>query len=172
MVIFHKITAVIGLYMETEIRAFLENDYITLISWIDSEELNFQWGGPSFTFPLNFEQLKNHYKNSKIHPFVLMFSAQPVGYVELVRESDFRFRICRVYILDGFRGKGLAKEMLTQIIRLAKKQYSAKVLSLAVFKHNFVAKRCYQSLGFIEKKVTQHRLKAKSWDLLLMEKPL
>ncbi|WP_339386495.1 GNAT family N-acetyltransferase [Vibrio caribbeanicus] len=158
--------------METEIRTFIENDYVTLISWIDNEELNFQWGGPCFTFPLDLDQLRNHYKNSKVHPFILTVSSQPIGYVELMSESDFRFRICRVYIHDGFRGKGLAKKMLMQVIRLARENYRAKVLSLAVFKDNSVAKHCYQSLGFIEKQMIQHTFKEKCWDLLMMEKTL
>ena len=72
--------------METEIRTFIENDYLTLISWIDNEELNFQWGGPCFTFPLDLDQLRSHYKNSKVHPFILTVSSQPIGYVELVSQ--------------------------------------------------------------------------------------
>lgn len=87
-------------------------------------------------------------------------------------ESDFRFRICRVYIHDGFRGKGLAKKMLMQVIRLARENYRAKVLSLAAFKDNSVAKHCYQSLGFIEKQMIQRTFKEECWDLLMMEKTL
>ena len=62
--------------------------------------------------------------------------------------------------------------MLMQVIRLARENYRAKVLSLAVFKDNSVAKHCYQSLGFIEQQMIQRTFKEECWDLLMMEKTL
>ena len=40
--------------------------------------------------------------------------------------------------------------MLANLITLAKQSYGAEVLSLAVFNTNTIAKRCYESLGFVE----------------------
>jgi ribosomal protein S18 acetylase RimI-like enzyme len=86
--------------------------------------------------------------------------------------SGSQYRICRVFVSNDFRGQGMAKIMLNQLIEKARVEYKAQVLTLAVFERNVVAKRCYESLGFV---VTSRESGTRSfdgelWDLLLMEK--
>ncbi|KOO14349.1 GCN5 family acetyltransferase [Vibrio xuii] len=156
------------------LRAFEKTDYELLVRWIDSEELNYQWGGPNFNFPLDCKQLDEHCAKSEVIPFVFTHEGSSAGYVELFRLSDSRFRICRVFVSNEFRGQGIAKLMLKQLIELAQIEHNAQVLSLAVFERNTVAKNCYESLGF---HVTSRQSGTRSfggepWDLLLMEKQL
>ncbi|EPC1319189.1 TPA: GNAT family N-acetyltransferase, partial [Vibrio vulnificus] len=43
-----------------ELRAFEKEDHDLLIGWIDSDKLNYQWGGPNFEFPLDSVQISKH----------------------------------------------------------------------------------------------------------------
>jgi RimJ/RimL family protein N-acetyltransferase len=156
------------------LRAFEKTDYDLLVRWIDSEELNYQWGGPNFDFPLDCKQLDEHCAKPEVIPFFYTHKGISAGYVELFKLSESRLRICRVFVSNDFRGQGIAKPMLKQLIELARIDHYAQVLSLAVFERNTVAKNCYESLGF---QVTSHQsgtryFGGELWDLLLMEKRL
>lgn len=157
-----------------ELRAFRKEDYDTLICWIDSDKLNYQWGGPNFDFPLDHDQISKHCSKAEVLPFIFVSDGKSAGYVELFKVSESHFRICRVFVSNSFRGQRVAKVMLRQLIELAKTEHNAHLLSLAVFERNIVAKNCYESLGF---HITSHESGTRSfngevWHLLLMEKQL
>ena len=157
-----------------KLRVFDKADYDTLIQWIDSEKLNYQWGGPNFAFPLDHHQLSSHCAKPEVLPFIFVSGSLRVGYVELFKVTESNFRICRVFVSSNFRGQGISKIMLTQLIELSRTRYFATQLSLAVFEHNRVARRCYEALGF---NVTSRERGTRSydgvvWDLLRMEKRL
>ncbi|MDN3617340.1 GNAT family N-acetyltransferase [Vibrio gallaecicus] len=155
-----------------ELRAFEKEDYELLIDWIDSDKLNYLWGGPKFEFPLNFEQISRHCTQPEVLPFIFVVSGENAGYIELFKVAESHFRICRVFVSNGFRGQAISKQMLGQLIELAKEKYTTNVLSLAVFEQNTVARNCYESLGF---SVTSYEVGTRSfegedWGLLHMEK--
>ncbi len=157
-----------------ELRAFEKRDHHLLISWIDSDKLNYQWGGPNFEFPLDSTQISKHCSQPDVFPFVFVVSGQSAGYIELFKVTESHFRICRVFVSASFRGKGISKLMLGQLIDLAKEKHSASLLSLAVFEQNRVAIHCYESLGFT---VTSYEkgsrfFHGEAWGLLRMEKRL
>ncbi|RTZ17268.1 GNAT family N-acetyltransferase [Vibrio aquaticus] len=156
------------------LRAFEEKDDDLLIGWIDSEQLNYLWGGPKFDFPLDTNQIRQHCSQPQVHPFVFDVEGKAAGYVELYKESDTHFRICRVFVSNVFRGQGIAKTMLSQLIKLAKAEFKVRLLSLAVFEHNQVAKHCYESLGFVQtsREMGTRSFEGEIWALLLMEKQL
>ncbi|HAS6046227.1 TPA: GNAT family N-acetyltransferase [Vibrio vulnificus] len=157
-----------------ELRVFEKEDYDLLIDWINSDELNYQWGGPKFSFPLDFAQISQHCAQPEVIPFVFVVSGQSAGYVELFKVAESHFRICRVFVSSRFRGQGMSKSMLVQLTKLAKMEYQASTLSLAVFDRNIVAKNCYKSLGFVvtSKETGTRSFNGEVWDLLLMEKRL
>jgi RimJ/RimL family protein N-acetyltransferase len=64
--------------------------------------------------------------------------------------------------------------MLDQLIELAKQEFNAHLLSLAVFEHNQAAKHCYLGLGFqvIAKEENLRSFGGEPWNLLFMEKSL
>lgn len=156
------------------LRAFIRSDYERLINWIDSDELNYQWGGPTFDFPLNAYQISQHCAQPDVWPFMFSVSGESVGYAELFKTSEYHFRICRVFIAKPFRGQGIANQMLCQLIQLATSEYRADALSLAVFEHNTAAIRCYESLGFVvtSRESGMRSFSGESWVLLRMEKSL
>ncbi len=157
-----------------ELRAFDTEDYQTLIDWIDSDKLNYQWGGPNFTFPLDYLQIRNHCAQSQVHPFVFIVDGNRAGYIELYKVSDTHYRVCRVFVSNPFRGQGLAKLMLQQLLEFAKVNLKAHELSLAVFEHNSVARHCYESLGFVVASYEKgtRTFDGEVWDLLRMTKQL
>ncbi|GAB2646013.1 GNAT family N-acetyltransferase [Vibrio panuliri] len=158
--------------MDTKLRAFLPADYHQLITWIDSDELNYLWGGPAFSFPLTSAQLRAHYDNPDIHAFMFVVDQVNAGYIELYQESLNSFRICRVFVATDFRGQKLSAVLLNQLIEKAQSEFHATSLSLAVFSHNHVAKCCYQSLGFRTTAIKQgiRHYQGKAWDLEIMQK--
>lgn len=158
----------------TQLRAFTATDYQCLVDWIDSDELNYLWGGPKFSFPLTQQQLDEHYANPDVYAYLFCVDQANAGYVELYRESLNSFKICRVFISKEFRGQQLSQVMLTQLMQKAQSEFNATSLSLAVFSHNQVAKRCYQSLGFTTTTVEQgiRQFQGQQWDLEMMHKVL
>lgn len=157
-----------------ELRSFEKDDYELLISWIDSEKLNYLWGGPKFEFPLDSEQISRHCSLPEVFPFIFVVSGESAGYVELFKVAETHFRICRVFVSNDFRGRGISKNMLGQLIELARKKYHTRVLSLAVFEQNVVAKKCYESLGFSVTSIenSTRSFNGENWGLLHMERRL
>jgi len=157
-----------------ELRVFHTNDYSTLIGWIDSDRLNYQWGEPNYRFPLDHEQISKHCAQPQVYPFIFVVDDKRAGYVELYRASSLHFRICRVFVSNSFRGRGVAKLMLQQLIDFAISSLNAQEISLAVFEHNHVARRCYESLGFVVIAYEQgtRTFDGEVWNLLRMSKTI
>lgn len=149
---------------------FQVNDYQQIVDWIDSPELNYLWGGPTFTFPLNASQIEAHVSLPQCQAFFYLHHDERAGYVELFEVDESVARICRVFIHPDFRGKGSSKQMLTELIDVAKRQGYAK-LNLCVFSQNTAAIRCYEALGFEETKREQGKraFNGQSWELIYMD---
>lgn len=157
-----------------KLKAFEPQDYEQLIEWIDSETLNYLWGGPKFNFPLDQAQIQAHCIQPEVFAYLFTVDECNAGYVELYRQSASCLRICRVFISDDYRGQKLSMPMLEVLIEKAQKEFNAQLITLAVFAHNHAAKRCYQALGFqlISVEKGTRIFKGESWDLELMEKAL
>ena len=153
--------------------AFTENEYSILINWINSEALNYLWGGSLYTYPLTYQQITLHCNQAEVYPYLFKVQGEHVGYVELCKESTSCFRVCRVLISEPYKGKGYAKPMLHQLIEQAK-SLGATTLTLAVFEHNAVALSLYQTLGFKTISTAPFRLPTyhEAWQLVRMEKRL
>lgn len=108
-----------------------------------------------------------------IYPYLLTVKGEAAGYAELCRESESRYRVCRVFIADHYKGRGYAKQMLQLLVELAKDKFDAQTLTLAVFEHNVVALNLYRALGFQSMAEERCRLPNNEvWPLLRMEKRL
>ncbi|EPA0985911.1 GNAT family N-acetyltransferase [Vibrio parahaemolyticus] len=153
---------------------FKNKDYELLINWIDSEELNYLWGGPTFDFPITIQQLEQHYSNKDVYPYLFFHKKTAAGFVELCRVDKQNERICRVFISNDFRGLGLSKVMLEELISMVKTRGCVETLSLAVYAHNSAAKHCYESLGFelVSIETSSFLYDGQSWDLVRMETKL
>lgn len=157
-----------------ELIIFEKPDYKQLIDWIDSKDLNYLWGGPSYDFPLTHQQIKHHCAQECVFPYLAKHEGQNVGFIELYQVSMSEFHVCRVFISSEFRGQGLAQEMMRLATQKAALEFNANLLTLYVFSHNESAIKCYEKLGFKTTSVQARErvLGGKVWELRAMEKRL
>lgn len=131
-----------------ELVPFESSHYSLLMDWISSPELNYQWGGPAYTYPLTEEQISTHCSDPDTFPFLFRVHGQYAGFIEYRKLDPVTCRICRVLVIDSFQGQGLSKSMLRLVMERAKQQTNCHTFSLCVFDHNEAAKALYKSLGF------------------------
>ncbi|WP_165862952.1 GNAT family N-acetyltransferase [Vibrio sinensis] len=154
-----------------ELIPFRPQDYSLLIDWINSEELNYLWGGPCYQFPLDFEQIAAHCQDVDTHAYILKNNHVSIGFIELIKMTKHHFRIARVFIHPNHRGLRFGHRMLEMVCQRAKQQHNAKHLTLRVFSKNKAALACYYSLGFkpFSSHLNVRQYKDQIWDLIEME---
>lgn len=132
-----------------QLKPFKQDDIPRLISWVKTEAELYQFAGNIFTFPLTIEQLESYIKNP-LHEGYKVISSESIeiiGHCEINRTQNHP-RISRVLIGNKtYRGKGLAKDIITALLNKLKKEGAQKV-DLNVYDWNTPAVRTYQSLGF------------------------
>ncbi|MDD1793682.1 GNAT family N-acetyltransferase [Enterovibrio makurazakiensis] len=156
-----------------ELVPFSESDAAQLCAWIPNEKANFQWGGPTFSFPLTPEQICEHIAREEVKPYLLTHDKEPIGYIELFRVSDSEYRLCRVLVASpAHRGKGWGYRLVELALEQARMISKVYKVSLAVFAHNTAAIACYSSLGFVVlPELTKTRFfNGETWTLLRMER--
>ncbi len=157
-----------------ELVPFKQTDFELVISWITSDKLNYQWGGPLYDYPLTIEQIANHYAKPEVFPFVFQVDGEKAGTIEIRHIEHKQYRVCRVFIAETHRGLGLSKSLVELAVEKAKIEFGCTKLTLAVFKQNISARKCYLSLGFEE--VTMNKgtrtYDGEVWDTIEMAKQL
>ncbi len=146
---------------------FIEDDYSTLINWIDSPRLLLQWSGPHFQFPLTHEQLDrytdgaNTIEGKKYIFKCVENNGTTIGHISLDRIDKYNgsARIGKVLIgAQNVRGKGYGEMMIRGILQFAFQELELHKVTLGVFDFNKGAIRCYEKCGFqIEGLLRDHR---------------
>jgi ribosomal protein S18 acetylase RimI-like enzyme len=118
-----------------------------------------QWAGPSVTFPCSIDSLGLFIKKGFSTSFVLKYNEVILGFGQL-QLLKHKAHLARLVINPEYRGRGLGKHLLSELIQQADKQVrfekisskhaSLKQVSLFVNIENFVAIACYQKFGFAE----------------------
>lgn len=139
--------------MKNEIRLeqFIENDFNTLISWVDSEKDLIQFAGLIFEFPLTVDQLKNYLKDPNRHPFkiILNNSNTVIGHCEAYQISNDTVRLCRIIIGEkSYRGKGLGFTATKKLVNWCIENLKPRTIDLNVYDFNTAAIKCYEKIGF------------------------
>lgn len=127
-----------------------EQQYLQVKNWFSNHQEIFTWGGPNMTYPMADEDFINLLKAPHINSFSLTNDNQ-----ELVAFGQYYMRLGRRHlgrlaVNPGFRGQGLSKILVTNLLAQSALAQPNTDASLFVFKDNYVACSCYQSLGFIE----------------------
>ncbi|WP_413283191.1 GNAT family N-acetyltransferase [Vibrio sp. MA40-2] len=158
--------------MKTELIPFGSEHFHLLLKWIDSDALNYLWGGPQFKYPLTEKQLHQHYSQQQALPFLFVVQDKPVGFIELYKMSSSQYRICRVFIHPEHQAKGYSIIMLKLVMKMAINRYKLNVFTLSVFAHNKAAIACYKKLGFEQKELIKGSrfFNGQAWDLIKMVK--
>lgn len=141
---------------------FKPEDANQLISWFSDKEGALLWGGRVFGWPLTAQSINHRHLQADVSFYFLDHNSQNAGFIEILRVSDAEYRLCRVAISKAAgRGRGLGKQLIQAAIQHITETTDAKLVTLAVFKSNERAFRCYQSAGF---KVTEKGPKLKVFD--------
>ena len=133
-----------------ELKEFNHNHFNKLISWIDNEKTLIQFAGPIFTYPLTTEQLSDYVKEKNRISFAIYYSGQLIGHSEIYKNVDKTVKFCRILIGDvSFRGNGLGKEVVKQMINYTFNKFEINSIELNVYDWNLSAISCYEKVGFV-----------------------
>ncbi|QDI92632.1 N-acetyltransferase [Salicibibacter halophilus] len=124
-----------------------------LIEWIETPEFLLQWGGPNFTYPLDEKQLERYMEEPDryIYSVVEQETEMIIGHISLGRidKENRSARVGKVLVGDpGARGKGIGRQMMTAILKIAFDEMHLHRVSLGVFSFNEPAIACYEKVGF------------------------
>lgn len=133
-------------------------DLNKIVEWNINKGSDFllQWSG-IYNYPLTLEQIENYLdninkENSNINIYKIHINTgEIIGTIEL-REIDKNNKIGRVsrFLIgdEKYRGRGIGREVLKEIIRIGFKDLSFNKITLGVFDSNHAAIKCYEHVGF------------------------
>ena len=141
-----------------KLRYFEPADFKQLMDWVETPEFMLQWAGPSFVFPLNKFQLEEYLKNanrkdaaSYIYSVIDAAPKKLIGHISLtgIDRNNRSARIGRVLVGDpDARGKGICRDMMQQVLKIAFDELELHRVTLGVFDFNKPAIACYEGVGF------------------------
>ena len=151
-----------------------EGDLEKLITWAEDEKAMLQWCGPVFDFPLTIDQLKIYFAETKgTEPSRLIYKAidssgNLAGMCELgaISRRNESASLCRIFTDKNFRGKGIANQLITEVLKLAFEKLGLTRIELNVYTFNLPAIKCYENLGFKREGVRRKSTKYQNefWD--------
>ncbi|MFJ7159347.1 GNAT family N-acetyltransferase [Streptomyces sp. NPDC101118] len=127
-------------------------DGAALREWVGGSRAGLvTWAGTTFDWPLDDAQLAGYAADARLRKFAATETATgaTVGHFSLgVPPGGGETRLGRVMIAPEARGRGLARAMLTELVRYAFEDLRVPSLTLGVYTHNTRARHLYESLGF------------------------
>jgi ribosomal protein S18 acetylase RimI-like enzyme len=140
---------------DIKLKAAANGDFAAVASWFEpvtkaqKTGLVRQWAGPNTPNPLTVPLLANYIASGNYHSYVLIAQSNIVGFgqFQLVKE---RVHLARLIIKQEYRGQGLAKRLLSELIELAQAHIKVREVSLFVYADNIKAIKCYETYGFAE----------------------
>ena len=95
---------------------------------------------------IEYDEAQEYYINDLC--IFIEYNNTPIGYGQIVYNRGI-YSAVNIGILEGYRGTGFGKELVNELIDIAKKRGIDK-LYIRVECENVNAKRLYKSLGFVE----------------------
>lgn len=102
----------------------------------------------SFEIPWSKESFENELKNKLALYLVAKVDEKAVGYIGVWKIFD-EGHITNVAVHPDFRGRGLAKALISELLSLCRKD-GINSFTLEVRESNIVAQNLYKSFGFVE----------------------
>lgn len=145
------------------LRPYISNlDFDEIRNWITDKRTHSLWCADLIQYPLENKNFEDKLTEMAIeygdNPYVATTNeGKVVGFfcysVNLdTNEGMLKF----VMISPEFRGKGYGREMIALAVRYAFEITKADMVQLNVFSNNTVARKCYLSVGFSERSVTDN----------------
>lgn len=159
------------------LRNYEASDAKYIVEWVKDEITYYQWcAGLLGGYPLTEERINIFYKNMQQTNAYWAMTAENelgiVGHITLRFTDQERETVRLGFVLldDSRRGQGLGKALVALAISYAQQALNAKKITLGVFTENISAKKCYESLGFLQDgaRVERYQIKDEAWDCLEM----
>ncbi|EHH1220600.1 GNAT family N-acetyltransferase [Vibrio vulnificus] len=156
------------------LRKFVAQDALEVISWFSTEKESLYWGGWMFGWPLSDAEIINRSELPEIEFLILSNGNATLGFIELQHISETEIRLCRVAINPEYRGLGFGRALIALSIAEVRKRKQFSVATLAVFADNVTAYNCYKSYGFVtvDKEPKFREFNGQKWPLIQMETAL
>jgi RimJ/RimL family protein N-acetyltransferase len=141
------------------LRPYKSSDARYIVNWIKGEEDFTKWCANLIKYPLTEESMKeikdSYDNNEKAWLFIALDDdGTPVGFLAM-KNADYEsnsIHLGFVIIDPSKRNKGLGKQMLNKAVKYAFEILNMSTITLKVFDNNPGAHKCYQSIGFVDKK--------------------
>ncbi|WP_061994778.1 GNAT family protein [Clostridium sp. ATCC 25772] len=160
-----------------------EEDLEKIVEWNKNKSSDYllQWAGPSYTYPLTINQVKDYYFNDVkkhnsnifLYKIIIVSTNEIIGTIELreVDKTNKIGRVCRFLIgEENIRYKGIGTQALKELLRIGFENFNFEKITLGVFDFNESAIKCYEKSGFLKEKFIKNARKAKGgyWNLYEM----
>lgn len=134
------------------------NDFAAVVSWFigpnkrtseQTSSLIRHWAGPNVSQPYSAKRLIEQINGGHYQSLVLLDGERIIGFgqIQIIKQ---RIHLARLTINPAYRGKRLAKRLLSELIEYAQTQVQVNEASLFVYIDNPIAVACYEGYGFLE----------------------
>lgn len=147
-------------------------DFNQIKNWIDDERIHAWWCANLIKYPIEKENfhaiMREAAERFNDSPYVATTdSGDLVGFFCYSANVDTNEGMFKFIMTNPeYRGKGYGKEMLKLAVKYAFDISKVDSVQLNVFPQNIRAKKCYEAVGFVERKTDKDTFKYKSelWD--------
>lgn len=157
-----------------QLRTTTTTDLSTILNWVPTETDMWMWSGPTFTWPLDFGQLKKYFDDNRRLYWTALDpdSGLATGHASLLVDEDAKIMRIGFILLDpDQRGRGLGKELTETAVRAGFDVTNLPAMKLGVYAHNTRARDLYKNLGFEETGVVlDTEMGRETWQALEMER--
>ncbi|MCG7218169.1 GNAT family N-acetyltransferase [Paenibacillus mucilaginosus] len=162
---------------------FERSDFAQLMEWMDSPKFLFQWGGQTFSFPLNEQQLEHYIKDANtntaqafIYRVVHEENNEVIGHIHLQMDRvNQSARIGKVLVgKRSLRGQGIGQLMIKKVAAIAFEELKLHRVSLGVLDFNLSAIACYEKAGFVKEGLIRDKRRMDNefwsvWEMSMLE---
>jgi RimJ/RimL family protein N-acetyltransferase len=138
-----------------KLEKFKESDAEIVAGWIKDKNTFDMWSaGKMGEYPLSSSTLigiyKKFFESGNFFAFSAIDQNKVVGHITMryLNNQKNIVRLGFVIVDDSLRGQGYGNKMMNLAIDYAFNVLNAKRVTVAVFKNNFSAKKCYKTVGF------------------------
>lgn len=160
-----------------KLRNYKESDAKYVLEWVKDEIVYYQWCAGLFgEYPLTEEKINTYYKNLQSDNAFRAMTAEKegcvVGHITLrfIDQERENVRLGFVLVDQAHRRQGFGSTLVSCGIHYAQEVLGAKHVTLGVFAENLSARRCYESLGFVQDDadIVTYQIKNEIWDCIEM----
>jgi RimJ/RimL family protein N-acetyltransferase len=162
---------------------FERTDFPQLMDWIDSPKFMLQWGGRTFSFPLNEQQLENYIESANTNISEMLIyrvlheeTDEVIGHINLkIDRINNSARIGKVLVgKRSLKGQGIGQLMVEKVLNIAFEELKVHRVSLGVFDFNLSAIACYEKAGFVKEGLLREARKIDNeywslWEMSILE---